>query len=198
MNKHKNSSARHTRNGAFVMLLIEIIDAPAWRAMSHGAKSLYIALRRRYNATIDNNGRIYLPQRVAQKELHSKRDQIVRWFRELQHYGFIEIVSAGYLGLNGYGRAARWRLTELPCNSEPPTKDFLAWNGIAFGKQKTEARSRKRDHCGPENGTRKTRFSRVPPGPEKGTREPVPKRGPNLDSSSHVRGERMTAAGGWP
>jgi hypothetical protein len=153
MSKLRNNSAHHTRNGPFVMLLIEIIDAPAWRAMSHGAKSLYIALRRRYNATIDNNGKIYLPQRVAQKELHSKRDQIVRWFRELQHYGFIVMVSAGYLGLNGYGRAARWRLTELSCNKEQPTKDFLAWNGVAFGEQKQN------------------------PGPEKGTIV-VPKRGP--------------------
>ena len=69
------------------MLLIEVLDAPAWRALSHGAKVLYIALRRRYHATIDNNG-IYLPQRTAEKELHSHRDQIARWFRELEHYGF--------------------------------------------------------------------------------------------------------------
>ena len=31
----------------FAPLLISTIDAPAWKAMSHGAKWLYVALRRR-------------------------------------------------------------------------------------------------------------------------------------------------------
>ena len=52
MKQRKKNSAHN--NGPFVMLLIEVLDAPAWRALSHGAKVLYIALRRRYYATIDN------------------------------------------------------------------------------------------------------------------------------------------------
>ena len=115
MKWRKNRSAQS--NGPFVMLFVEVLDAPAWRALSHGAKVLYIALRRRYNATIDNNGKIYLPQRTAQRELHSHRDQIARWFRELNHYGFIVLTSAGHLGVRGHGRAPRWQLTELPYNT---------------------------------------------------------------------------------
>jgi hypothetical protein len=42
--------------GQFVPLLLDTIDAPAWRAMSHGAKLLYVALRRRVRS--DNNGKI--------------------------------------------------------------------------------------------------------------------------------------------
>jgi hypothetical protein len=112
MKQRKKNSAHN--NGPFVMLLIEVLDAPAWRALSHGAKVLYIALRRRYHATIDNNGKIYLPQRTAKRELHSHRDQIARWFRELEHYGFIVLASEGHLGVHGFGRAPCWRLTELP------------------------------------------------------------------------------------
>jgi len=170
MNKHRNNSPHRTSSSPFVKLMIEIIDAPAWRAMSHGAKSLYIALRRRYNAIIDNNGKIYLPQRVAQKELRSKRDQIARWFRELQHYGFIVMVSPGYLGLNGHGRAARWRLTELSCNKEQPTKNFLAWNGVAFGERKTESRSRK-------EGDQEEAFSKSSSWSRKGDQRAGPEKG---------------------
>jgi hypothetical protein len=130
-------------NGPFVMLSIEVLDAPAWRAISHGAQVLYIALRRRYNATTENNGKIYLPQRIAQNEIHSHRDQIARWFRELQHYGFIVMTSQGHLGVHGSGRAPCWRLTELPSKTEPPTKDFLAWNGVPFGSQKNRIPARK-------------------------------------------------------
>ena len=34
-------------------------DFEAWRAMSHGARSLYVALKRRYNSSLHNNGRIF-------------------------------------------------------------------------------------------------------------------------------------------
>jgi hypothetical protein len=81
-----------------------------------------------------------LPQRTAEKKLHSHRDQIARWFRELEHYGFVVLTSKGHLGVHGLGRAPCWRLTELPYKNEPPTKDFLAWNGGPFGSQKTESR----------------------------------------------------------
>jgi hypothetical protein len=73
----------------FVMVLKETLDSPTWKAMSMGARVLYIALKRRYNHTVHNNGRVYLAQRTAAEEIGSDRHQIIRWFRELQHYGFI-------------------------------------------------------------------------------------------------------------
>ena len=164
MKQRKKNSAHN--NGPFVMLFIELLDAPAWRALSHGAKVLYIALRRRYNATIDNNGKIYLPQRTAEKELHSHRDQIARWFRELEHYGFVVLTSKGHLGVHGLGRAPCWRLTELPYKNEPPTKDFLAWNGVPFGSQKTESRPGNPGQGGPEYRAKETASAKVPLGPE--------------------------------
>jgi hypothetical protein len=47
----------------FVMVTNQVLDAPAWRAMSMGARNLYIALKRRYWPNKKNNGRIYLSHR---------------------------------------------------------------------------------------------------------------------------------------
>jgi hypothetical protein len=169
------------------MLFIEVLDAPAWRALSHGAKALYIALRRRYNATIDNNGKIYLPQRTAQRELDSHRDQIARWFRELNHYGFIVLTSAGRLGVRGHGRAPRWQLTELPYNDDPATKNFLAWNGVPFGSQKTESRPGNPGQGGPENRAKETASEKVSLGLENRAKGLARETGPNLDLLSMGR-----------
>jgi hypothetical protein len=181
MKKRKKHSAQKI-NGAFTPFLNDTIDSPAWRAMSHGAQSLYVRLRRRFNGTIDNNGKIFLPQRVAALEVNSNRDQIARWFRELQYYGFIVMASAGYLGVHGYGRAPSWRLTEVPCNGKPPTRDFLAWNGVPF---ETEPRPRNQGHGGPEIRAKGTAFPKNPLGPEIRAKGPAPKSGPSIESSFH-------------
>ena len=151
----------------FVMVTNQILDAPAWRAMSHGARSLYIALRRRYWPNKKNNGRIYLSQRQAMKELGSGMSQIVRWFRELQYYGFVMMVEPGCLGLDGKGKAPRWRLTEVSYMrgtsskgmEDMPTMEFMKWNGVRFSKHQdggdhlknSESRSRKPERTAPEN-----------------------------------------------
>jgi hypothetical protein len=135
--KHRDKG----RLAPFVPLLIATLDTPAWRAMSHGARSLYIALKRRYNHTIHNNGRLFLSQRTAETELGSHHNEIARWYRELQHYGFIRLQTAGFLGVNGKGQAPRWRLTELGYMRDPPTRDFERWDGKKFVDQKTKPRA---------------------------------------------------------
>jgi hypothetical protein len=117
----------------FVPILHATMDTPAWHALSHGAKALYVSLKRRFNSKLDNNGKIFLSQRAARKELGgSGFIQIKRWFGELEHSGFIVMTTPGHLGVEGKGRAPHWRLTELPCGSEPPTRDFARWNGAPF------------------------------------------------------------------
>jgi hypothetical protein len=41
------------------------------------------------------------------------------------------------LGVNGKGKAPHWRLTEVGYMHEPPTKDFLKWDGEMFHEQKS-------------------------------------------------------------
>jgi hypothetical protein len=141
MGGHKHEKVRHKeRWPPFVMVLCSTLDTPAWRAMSHGAQALFIALKRRYWQKIHNNGRLFLSQRQAAKELKSHHNQIARWYRELQHYGFIRMTQGGYLGVEGKGQAPRWRLTELGYMKEAATEDFKRWDGTPFKNKKTKAR----------------------------------------------------------
>jgi hypothetical protein len=134
MKKHKNPP--------FVMVTNQVLDAPAWKAMSMGARCLYIALKRRYSPNGKNNGKIRLSQREAREQLGAGFTQIARWFAELQYYGFIVMMEAGCLGLDGKGKAPSWRLTEVgymrgkssPGMEDMPTMNFLKWNGVRFSK----------------------------------------------------------------
>jgi hypothetical protein len=133
---HKNRDKG--RLAPFVPLLKETLQSPAWKATSHGARSLYVALKARYNLNSHNNGHIYLPQRIAADEIGSKTDQVTRWFRELQHFGFTVMTNPGCLGVDGKGRAPTWRLTELGHMKDQPTRDFLRWNGEPFVDSKKQ------------------------------------------------------------
>jgi hypothetical protein len=53
----------------FVPLIKTTIDCPAWKAMSHGARSLYVALKRRYSQNFHNNGRIFSGGIVASSRI---------------------------------------------------------------------------------------------------------------------------------
>ena len=129
------------RLAPFVPLLITTLNSPAWKAMSHGAKSLYVALKRRVPR---ERNRAYISYRDAQKEIHAHPRRICEWFRELEHYGFIVMVTPGCLGVEGKGKSPHWRLTELGATSkttaeglpEPPSRDFQNWDGTKFKKQK--------------------------------------------------------------
>ena len=124
--------------GPFIALLKDTIKTEAWKALSHGARSLYIALRSRYNLKTENA--VYVSTRDAKEELgrHSNLHSIRLWFRELQHYGFIVEVSPAHHGVNGHGKAPHYRLTEAWYLGKAPTRDFLAWDGSLF----TEKRKR--------------------------------------------------------
>jgi hypothetical protein len=126
MSRRKHSDERLP---PFVPLFRETMAMPAWRALSHGARVLYIALKAR---CVKNNGHVYLSQRDAAKEIGSKQEYVARWYRELQHYGFIVMTSAGGLGVDGRGKAPHWRLSELPCFGERATRDFAKWDGMPF------------------------------------------------------------------
>ncbi len=118
----------------YVMMLPETLACPAWRAMSHGARNLYVLMKAPYVRRERNNGKIVLPIRTAATEMGSAREEIVRWFRELEHFGFIVRQSGGE------GQSPRWRLTELGYMKERPTRDFLKWDGKPFVRQTRASR----------------------------------------------------------
>jgi hypothetical protein len=104
--------------------------------MSHGARSLYAVLKGRYNTRLQND--VHVATRKAKDELgrHSNRNNILLWFRELQHYGFIVEVSPAHHGVNGHGKAPHYRLTEDWYLGKAPTRDFLAWDGTLFAEKR--------------------------------------------------------------
>src|SRR5215471_9985389 len=117
-------------------MLKDTMKTEAWKALSHGARSLYAALKGRYNSKLQNA--VYLSIRVAHKELgsFSHIDNVGRWFRELQYYGFIVMESGPCLGVEGHGKAPHYRLTEEWYLGKSPTRDFLNWDGELFNEQK--------------------------------------------------------------
>jgi hypothetical protein len=124
----------------FVALFDETMDAPAWRALTPSARALYVALKRKLNYEKNNNGKIYLAHRTAARELGSDKGHIARWYRELQFYGFIVMTEHAGLGVNGKGRAAKWRLTEWECDNKPATRDFLKWDEKKFNDGRRQYR----------------------------------------------------------
>jgi hypothetical protein len=132
------SKSKHGKiDGQFVPLLHATLDCPAWVATSHGARSLYVALKRRHPR---ERNTAYISYRTAQKELTASPSKIREWFAELEHYGFTVLHQPGCLGVDGKGKAPHWRLTELGNTSrasadgllDPPTRDYLRWDGVMF------------------------------------------------------------------
>jgi hypothetical protein len=98
-------------DGPFVPLLKDTLKAPAWKALSYGARSLYVVLKWRYNTNLMNA--VYVPMRGAAAELGAGRNNVRQWFHELEYYGFIIMVRLGHYGVNGHGRSPHWRLTDV-------------------------------------------------------------------------------------
>jgi hypothetical protein len=119
--------------GPFVGLIKTTIEAPAWRAMSFGARLLYVDVRSQMRNDAKDNGKRWRSCRDAAKALGTKSTRsIVRWFAENEHYGFMRKTGDGFLGADGRGIAARYRLTDYHYGTNPPTRDFEKWNGEPF------------------------------------------------------------------
>jgi hypothetical protein len=135
----------------FVPLLKDTMKTDAWKALSHAAKALYVLLKWKYNRNLGNA--VYMSTRDAANQMKSNRDYVMRWFRELQYYGFIVMVSPGCLGVEGRGKAPHWRLTEEWYIGQVPTRDFLKWDGVAFHEQKSPKHYlQKKQNPGPQTG----------------------------------------------
>jgi len=143
-------SSRNRRKGhlpPFVPLIRTTLATPAWKQLSFGARSLYVVLRSYLRVDSLNNGRVFRSYRDAAADLGTKSTRSVqRWFRELDHYGFIAMTTGGCLGVDGDGIAPHWRITECPtfdANGKhiAATRDFDRWDGTLFNDPvRTESR----------------------------------------------------------
>jgi hypothetical protein len=73
------------RMAPFVPLYRLTMKHPAWRALSHGARSTYMLLMSNYNTNMEHY--VYLSVRKGAKELGSNMKSVARWLHELEFYG---------------------------------------------------------------------------------------------------------------
>jgi hypothetical protein len=146
MNKHRKKG----HLPPFVPLIRTTLASPAWKQLSFGARSLYVVLRSYLRVDSLNNGKVFRSYRDAAADLGTKSTRSVqRWFRELEHYGFIAMTTGACLGVDGEGIAAHWRITECPTfdakgNQIAATRNFERWDGELFtDPQKIEPRAPK-------------------------------------------------------
>jgi hypothetical protein len=125
----------------------------------------------------NNNGRIFLSERDAMEEMGAtNRKSIRRWFRELEHFGFIVKTAEHHLGVDGKGKAAQWRLTELEAplaDSKEATLDYKRWDGTPFnGNQAWRGRGQKPKKQNPGSETTSRVGAKQPP--VLGAKQPPP------------------------
>jgi hypothetical protein len=136
---------RKNRLPPFVPLIKSTMATPTWRAMSPGARMLYIELRGRLRNDYANNGKVFLSDRNAAKAVGVTPGSIVRYHAENEHFGFLRKTSEGFLGADGRGIAAHYRFTEFPHGTHPPTRDFEKWDGELFVYRPRRGRRKKQN-----------------------------------------------------
>jgi hypothetical protein len=172
----------------FVPLIRTTLASPAWKQLSFGARSLYVVLRSYLRVDSANNGKVFRSYRDAANDLGTKSLRSVqRWFRELEHFGFIAMTTGACLGVDGDGIAAHWLLTECPSfdakgNHIAATRDFECWDGTPFrDPEKTESRIPKGNTPYPKgihtDGSKpaRKRSKRIPKGNIDSARSMLPK-----------------------
>ena len=141
------SQRKKGRLPPFVPLIRTTLASPAWKQLSWGSRNLYVVLRGYLRHDNLNNGKVFRSCRDAADDLGTKSTRsVLRWFRELEHYGFIVMTTGGCLGVDGDGIAPHWRITECPTfdakgNQIAPTRDFERGDRELFtDPQKTKSR----------------------------------------------------------
>jgi hypothetical protein len=123
---------RKNRLPPFIPLFKSIIAMPAWRAMSPIGRLVNIELRGHLRNDFLNNGNVHLSCRAGAKAVGINKDSIAQGLAENEHYGFLRQTSAGFLGADGRGIAAKYRFTDVAHGTHPPTRDFEKWDGEMF------------------------------------------------------------------
>jgi hypothetical protein len=119
---------RAKQPSGFVRIYHDLMDSPAWRTASLGARCVVLAIWRRHSGK--NNGKIPYGRRDAQADLGCGSHQAVRYLGDAQERGFIVITRRGSFDWKNGSRAARtalWRLTMERCNGRDPTNEWAAW-----------------------------------------------------------------------
>ncbi len=97
----------------------------AWKALNASARVVYIEIKSLYNGF--NNGKVMASERHLAGLTGFSKNTISKALINLQDAGFIVEMKRGVIGVAGKGTGSLWRLTELGCLGDRPTKDFKKW-----------------------------------------------------------------------
>lgn len=102
------------RGEHWTKMVRNMMDEPAWRALSSTAQALYPWLRLEWHGVDkNNNGRIFLSVRQAAERLGVSYNTAAKGFRELQAKGFIAVTRPPKLGTSGVASSPHFELTEI-------------------------------------------------------------------------------------
>src|SRR5262249_7480735 len=133
--------------GSFMPLYYDATrKCPAWYAMDPRARAIVVEIKLRFDRAVESA--VSMSVRQAAKLLNTTDFHIAtRMLKQAVHYGFLVKTTDGYLGPNGKGVAAQYRLTDEPYLGQPATLDFKRWDGTLFEEKprskKTEPRGAK-------------------------------------------------------
>jgi len=119
------SKRRRTNpNNKFVMIERWFWRCPAWQALPHAARSLYIELEMRF--TGQNNGDLELSVRRAMELIGCSYNYTSKMFGQLEDKGFIKARQRGSFTWKAR-HSTMWILTLHEYLGRDPTKDFMKW-----------------------------------------------------------------------
>lgn len=102
------------RGEHWTKLVRNMMETPAWRALSPVAQALYPWLRMEWKGPqANNNGKIQFSVRQAATALGVALNTAGRGFHDLQAKGFIAVTKPAQLGLGGEARSPMYELTEI-------------------------------------------------------------------------------------
>lgn len=104
---------------------------PAWQALSFPAREAYSHLQVRCftekNSVRNNNGEVYRSLRCLAKDMGCSVQTAGKSLADLQAKGWIVATNPWQRGTDGNGKTATFRLTMLPTEKRPPTKEPELW-----------------------------------------------------------------------
>jgi CTP-dependent riboflavin kinase len=117
-----NAKGRSCRDAKHVRSYKWEINSQAYQSLHPYARCLLVELKLKYDG--ENNGRISMSIREAQRRLGVGRKAAMRGFSELRDRRFIELRKQGMFE---NGMASEWELTEYSVGKQSPSKTFMSW-----------------------------------------------------------------------
>lgn len=129
--RRADQTGRSEGVGRFLSLPFWVMETPAWLALSPNCIVVLLAIAKRFNGV--NNGRIafgvrsgiFVPaggKQLVEKPFGLSRFQVARALDEAVDAGFLACTQDATFHQKRLVR--EWRLTWLPSNGQPATKDF--------------------------------------------------------------------------